>query len=251
MALILIGASAVISDAQIKILPREKVMNVASPRLAKDSASFEFDSRLIADSMTEDDQPRIYTYSFVNIGNEPLEISRIVTTCSCLTTLSYTGCIEAGGEGVIKLKYNPKGHPGHFERKVFVYTKLHDEPSAVLRLKVNVESGTDLSGLYPVQMGSIRLRRDHVVFKKGETAVEKIRFINLSGKDLKLECEQGFLPDYIAFDVRPAVIPDRQEGEIVISYTPTDEEPKPVVPVMLKGLGLPPSRSAINVKMEK
>ena len=227
-------------------------MNVANPRLALDSASFDFDSKLIvADKMNEDDQPRTFIYRFVNNGKEKCEISRIVTTCSCLTVVSYPLTVDPGDAGEIVLKYNPKGHPGRFERKAFIYSGTYDEPSAVLRLKVEVESGKDLSGMYPIQLGTIRLRRDNVVFKVGEPAVEKIRFINLSGRPLKLQPEKGFMPDYISFDVRPSVVGEGQEGEIVISYTPTDEEPKPVVPVMLKGLGLPPSRSAINVKMEK
>lgn len=240
------------SNAQIKILPREKVMNVANPRLALDSASFDFDSKLIvADKMNEDDEPRTFIYRFVNRGERRIDIARIVTTCSCLTTVSYPLTVESGAAGEVVLRYDPKGHPGRFERKAFVYSDDNGEPSAVLRLKVDVESGNDLSGIYPVQIGTIRLRRDHVVFKTGESAVEKIRFVNLSGSPLRLECEKSFLPDYISFEVRPSTVEDRQEGEIVISYTPGDEAFRSVVPVMLKGLGLPPSRSVINVKMEK
>ena len=117
-----------------------------------------------------------------------------------------------------------------------------------MKLTVNVENGKDLSGEWPVQMGPIRLRRSSVEFVQGQKAVEKLRFINLSGKPLKLQCEETFLPDCLDFTTD--MVEDGQEGEIVISYDPSKPGAREQMKVILKGLGLPPTKATITVNIK-
>lgn len=234
--------------SQIRIVPQERLKAVTSPRLACDSSALSFDTRYIAaPKMNEDDDPVTFIYNMTNVGNKTLEIKLLRTTCSCVTAVSDVSALKPGQTARISVRYNPKGHPGKFERKVFVYTQDGNDPSAVLRLSVEVESGADLSDEYPVQMGPIRLRRAEIVFTEGVKSVEKLRFINLSGKDIKLGCETAFLPGCLSFEARPENVPAGMEGEIVISYDPKKELSGKEMKVMLKGLGLPPSRTSIKV----
>lgn len=236
------------ANAQMKILPKDKIANVTNPRLSPDSASLHFDTRhIVADLMNEDDAPSTYVFRFSNIGKKTLKISRLVSTCSCATATSDKMEIRPGEKAEISVRYDPKGHPGRFERRVFVYTTEENAPAAVLRLTVNVENGEDLSGLWPVQMGPIRLRRSSADFVQGEKAVEKLRFVNLSGRSLRLQCEEAFLPDCLTFRTEPEVVEDGQEGEIVISYDPSKPGVREQMKVILKGLGIAPSRATITV----
>ena len=234
--------------AQMQILPREKIESVADPRLSPDSAAFDFETRHIADvNINEDDAPSTYAFPFTNIGKKTLKISRLVSTCSCASASSDKMEIRPGEKAEISVRYDPKGHPGKFERRVFVYTSGEDEPAAVLRLSVNVGNGADPAGLWPVQMGQIRLRRSSVSFTKGQKAVEKLRFINLSGKPLKLQCDEAFLPDCLNFRTDPEVVEDGQEGEIRIAYDPSKPGARERMRVILKGLGVAPSQMTISV----
>ena len=72
----------------------------------------------------------------------------------------------------------------------------------------------------------------------------------LSGRPLKLQCETAFLPECLDFKTVPEVVQDREVGEIVISYDPTQKERRSEMKVMLKDLGISPSRSALTVKLE-
>ena len=90
-----------------------------------------------------------------------------------------------------------------FERKIFVYTQEGNNPAATLKLSVDVSNGSDSSTMWPIQMGGIRLRNTEVTFTLGRKAVENISFINLTGKTLKLECEEMFLPDCLTFSSSP------------------------------------------------
>ena len=233
----------------MKMIPREKIESVSSPQLSRDSSALRFQTRhIVADIMNEDDPPRTFVFRFENAGDRKLNIDRLVATCSCMTATSDRKEIRPGESADITVRYNPKGHPGKFERKVFVYTDSGNDPAAVLMLSVQVEAGSDLSGEWPVQMGPIRLRRTEVVIDDGNRAVEKLRFINVGGKPLKLECETAFLPDCISFRTQPEVVESGKTGEIHIAYDPSEDGSFESLKIILKGLGLPPSKSSITVK---
>ena len=237
------------ATAQMRIIPREKVQAVSSPRLSADSASLAFDTRhIVADPMTEDDAPENFIYTFKNVGEEEIKIVRLVSTCSCASATCHVKSVAPGESAQINVRYNPKGHPGRFERKVFVYTQAGNNPAAVLRLSVDVSNGADHSTQWPVQMGGIRLRSTSVTFYKDRKAVETINFINLSGKALKLECETAFLPPCLTFSSEK--VEDGEEGTIQIAYDPAKPGARETLNLILKGLGLPPSKSSITIRIK-
>ena len=243
--------SVMTADAQLRMVSREKLQEVANPALSADSASLSFEQKhIIAESMNEDDAPKTFVYRFTNIGKETLAIRRLVSTCSCASAVCSVKEVVPGASAEISVTYNPKGHPGRFERKIFVYTQEGNAPAAVLRLSVEVATGADLSQEWPVQMGSIRLRRSEVAFSAGAKGVEQLRFINLSGRPLILQCEESFLPDCLSFRTEPAVVEDGAEGVIVISYDPSLPGARETMNVILKGLGLPPTKSSITVRIK-
>ena len=237
------------ASAQIRIIPREKVEAVSNPRLSADSASLAFETRhIVAEPMTEDDAPETFIYRFENVGDKDVDIIRLVSTCSCASATCSVKSVAPGASAEISVKYYPKGHPGRFERKVFVYTQEGNDPSAVLRLSVDVASGSDRSVEWPFQMGGIRLRRNEVTFAQGKKAVETISFINLTGKSLTLECETMFLPECFCFSSDP--VENGAEGTITITYDPAKPGVRDNVKLILKGLGLPPSQSSITIKLQ-
>ena len=252
------------ASAQMRIIPRDRVEAVSNPRLSADSASVVFDTKhIVAEPMTEDDAPKNFRYTFMNVGEEPIEILRLVSTCSCATATCTVKSVAPGESAQITVRYNPKGHPGRFERKVFMYTQPGTNPAAVLKLTVDVSNGSDYATQWPIQMGGIRLRSKEVTFTEGKKAVETLTFINLSGKPLKLECETAFMPDCLTFSSDQ--VDNGAEGTIRIAYDPA----KPGAPsasgsghpsasgardtfsLILKGLGLPPSKSTITVILSK
>lgn len=243
-------ALSVTASAQMKMVPREKLESVSNPVLSADSAAFLFETRHIkAEPMSEDDAPVLFRYRFRNVSRDVMKINRLVSTCMCASASCPVSSVSPGESSEIIVRYDPKGHPGRFERKIFVYSDDGDSPAAVLRLSVEVINGADTSDDWPVQKGCIRLRRDNLTFTEGERAVEKLRFINLSGKELRLSCEEAFLPQCLSFRTEPETVKAGQTGEMIISYDPS-KEGRASMKIMLKGLGVPPSQSAIEVKMK-
>ena len=238
--------------AQIKVVPREMLESVTNPRLAAASASLKFETVAItAEPMNEDDGVQRFSFPFENVGKDTIHIKRIVSTCSCAAASCEQKSLAPGESSEIVVNYNPKGHPGRFERRIFLYIGEESAPAAVLRLNVDVERGEDLSGLYPIAMGNIRLRRTEVTVQKGVQSVERCVFVNVSGKPLRLQCETAMLPPCLKFKTDPEVVVADQEGEIVITYDPTKGEERDRMPVLIKGLGVPPSQSTIVVTVKK
>lgn len=59
--------------------------------------------------------------------------------------------------------YHPKGHPGSFDRRIFVYTQLSDKmPTAILHLTGTVIASERTDGDYPYAMGALRLKQQSV-----------------------------------------------------------------------------------------
>lgn len=77
-----------------------------------------------------------------------------------------------------------------------------------------------------------------------------MRFINLGAGPIALECEEMFLPDGMTFRTEPEIVSPGEEGEIVVSYSPSDNSPEADVKVILKNTGVPPSRSSITVRIK-
>lgn len=249
--LLALGISSEDAQAQIRILSREALEAVDSPRLSRDSSSLVLGTRHInAAPMREADPPATFRTEISNAGDNPVDIRRISTTCSCVTASAEKTRLMPGDKTGLTVRYDPKGHMGRFDHKVFIYTMPGNAPAAYLSLSVNVESGSDKSGLYQVQMGGIRLRSSEVLFRAGERAVETLNFINLSGRPLKLECEDMFLPADLKFETRPEVVEDGEEGAMVITYDPSGEIPRKEVPLILKGLGVAPSKATVKIRFE-
>ena len=247
--IILLLFLGVTAQAQMVIVPREKLDAVNNPALSAQSASLVFETTLISpEPFSEEAGVKIFSYRFENRGRDTVCIKRIVTTCTCATATCADKAILPGQASEIVVRYDPKGHPGRFERKVFVYAD-EDAPVAVLRLAVEVERGADKSGLYPIGMGNIRVRRNKIELHKGIRAVESCAFINVSGKPLKLECENAFLPECLTFRTEPQVVQPGKEGRILIGYDPSKGGERGNMVVMIKGLGVPPTQASIMVEL--
>ena len=237
------------AGAQLKLVSKEKLKSVNSPQLTKDSASLDFVTRhIVAEPMAEDDAPKTFTFEFTNVGRGKLEIKRVVSTCSCAQAIATKRFVASGEKGTITVTYNPKGHPGKFERKIFVYTQDGDMPAAVLKLSVDVENSMDISGQYPISMGKIRLKRTVARFKEGSDEAVKLKFINVSGRVLRFDCDRAFLPECLKFYAPPTR--PLEEAEMVIRYDSTQPGAKEKLTIFLNDLGVPPSQSSLTVHIE-
>ncbi len=220
-------------------------------------------TRIEAGEISEDSLP-VYEYACTNTGDKPVRIMRISTTCSsCLKAESSASVIAPGEKAVIRVSYFPKGHPGRFERRIFIFTG-ESAPAAVLELAVAVKMGEDLVPYYRVNMGRIRMKTAEISFRNGRSEGICLEYLDVTGTDFRPAVSREFLPPYLKVRVTsPSELAADEDsrleesmkgkvGEICITFDadafPTDKDTAEV-PLMLKGLEVSPSASTIKVKI--
>ena len=74
-------------------------------------------------SFSESNPVQKCTFTFTNVGDQPLIINQAVASCGC-TVPSYTKTpIKSGEKGSITVTYNGKGKfPGHFKKTITIRT---------------------------------------------------------------------------------------------------------------------------------
>ena len=69
---------------QFHIVPRQRLDSMANPALANGAQAMRFVAKRIETGpIGEDDGPKNYRFEWQNVGDKPLVITRITTTCGC------------------------------------------------------------------------------------------------------------------------------------------------------------------------
>ena len=76
-------------------------------------------------------------FEFINNGKHPVPVIKINTSCGCLKATFDPQPVNAGKTGIIRIIFDPKGHPGNFLRKLTVYFSRQSRP-CILQVKGTV-----------------------------------------------------------------------------------------------------------------
>ena len=200
---------------------REKIESLVNPPLLKGGeAVLRFVSvKENIGILSEDDAPRIVHFSFRNVGDSTVTVTRVATTCGCTVARFSKSTILPGQEGSISLTYNPKNHPGTIDANAFVYSSLSEKsPIARLSLLGNVVPGKDEWSRFPFTMGVLRLKRIQLDFPELTSSAkpsERILCGNSGKTPLKLSAV--ILPPYMEFKTEPEIIQPGEEADIVVT----------------------------------
>ena len=176
------------------------------------------------------------------------------TTCGCAAATYGRQPVRAGGEGTVTVTYHPKGHPGSFDRRIFVYTQLSDKmPTAILHLTGTVIASERTDGDYPYAMGALRLKQQSVRLAPERLQNERIECLNTGGKAMRPRCDEHLLPPGITFRCEPATLAPGAKGDLVIGFDPAQATRRPPVqlPLILEGPDVPPSGRTLQIRFEE
>lgn len=76
-------------------------------------------------------------FTFTNMGDAPLVISRVQASCGCTTPSFTKEPVLPGENGTITVSYNPLGRPGNFVKSILVHHNGEAKPYN-LTIKGNV-----------------------------------------------------------------------------------------------------------------
>ncbi len=233
--------------AQIRLVPRERLDSLRNPQTI--SSELRFPERPIEmGSIPEAGGLWTTRIEWQNEEQTPVVITAIRTTCGCLKADFSAEPLKRGEWGSIELRYNPKGHPGAVDQRLFVYTSLSKQrPSAVIRLVGRVIPSADRSGDYAHACGPLLLRQVEIPYEGGREV--RIACMNGGKSPLRIT-EDELLPTHgIKVCTDPELLEPTEQGDLVITFS---EEPTfrsdGTLPILLRGLDLPPRMRTLRLR---
>ena len=85
-----------------------------------------------------------YTFEFTNVGNQPLIIQNVLTTCGCTAPEWPRDPVKSGESASIKIKFNSAGKSGIQNKIIRIMSNAGQSPE-ILKIKANVLVNADKS----------------------------------------------------------------------------------------------------------
>ena len=190
---------------QFHIVPRQRLDSMANPALANGAQAMRFVAKRIETGpIGENDGPKNYRFEWQNVGDKPLVITRITTTCGCAAPSWDRQPVKPGEKATVTVTYHPKGHPGSFTRKIFLFTQLAaNAPTAILELSGEVIPSARPTYAYPHARGNLLLKQEAIHLDPQLKAVERIECLNGGNDTLRIGVDTRILPPASGPDSSP------------------------------------------------
>lgn len=80
-----------------------------------------------------------HVFTFKNIGDEPLVIKKVRTTCGCTAALLSQKTLNPGEKGKLEVKFNTRGYEGRLSRYIYLETNDARRPKVQITVKATIQ----------------------------------------------------------------------------------------------------------------
>lgn len=234
---------------QIRIVAPEALQEAAHPTLAEGATmTFAEGSTISFGTITEESSAWSTTLHWSNGDGGKTTITRITTSCSCITAKWDRRRSTESSSGTIEVVFTPKGHIGTVGYKLFVYTSLSESrPTAVVEIKGRVEPATDGGSLYPYLCGALALRQQSVKLPAGGGKV-RVAVKNVGSEPLTVTHDKELTTSGIVAYTEPRVLTKGEEGFLWVEYEKGKRSVQQAPPMLyLDGVNTPPRKRKIEL----
>ena len=202
-------------------------------------------------TVSEDDAPREWVFPYVNVGDKPVVITRVETTCGCASPRYAKAPVLAGAKGEVGIKFYPKSHPGALSKSVYVHTSASPKPIK-LTIVGTVTPTTDRYAEYPFRIGAFRLKQTEVrlgVVRRPGRTMARVQVVNEGRTPLTLGVSNA--PAWLEFRSEPQIIAPDSVGDLVFIGSSAGLEPGKIeAAVILDGVAGTPAERTIGISAE-
>lgn len=207
-------------------------------------------------NIAEEKGPVTKEFTFTNTGAQPLIIQNVKASCGCTTPDWTKDPVLPGKKGFVKATYNPQGRPGPFNKSITVISNAENS-NVVLIIKGNVTpKPRTIEDDYPMQIGSIRLKTNHLAFIKvfnNQIKTDSIQIINTSTENVKITFNN--VREHLSIKAVPDELKPKQKGNIVVTYDGNKQKEwgfvMDRVDLMLNGKSDPNNRLSVSATIEE
>lgn len=160
------------------------------------------------------------SFEFINSGKAPLIIQRVISSCDCAVVEWTKEPVIPGGNGMVKVAFNPTGRVGKFEKVITVYSNA-ETPTAVLFINGNVlERPKTIEEIFNRVFGDIRFKNVHAAFGRifnNQTKIDTLEFIYTGAEPAKIEAKLANMP-FLKVTFVPESLKNNDKGLLIVAY---------------------------------
>ncbi|GEM_PF-1810798 len=119
-------------------------------------------SRLIDLGRVQEPQVIEETIRFVNVGNKPITIDQVRTTCACTAVQIVEKVVSSGDTAFIGFTFNPRGYHGVVRKVITVMYEDRDIPEGKFVVQADVFSDLDVEPRF-INFGAVKKNADSVL----------------------------------------------------------------------------------------
>ena len=170
-------------------------------------------------TIKESDGPVTHSFSFVNMGGEPVYLASVVPSCSCTAFSLEQKSVPAGGSASIEVTYNPSMLPGPFRQNVLVRTAGNE--SYRLYVQGNVIP-METEDRFPYELcKGLNADSDELKFGflvQGTSMEKTFRILNTGTESMTLSCRTA-ADDPSVEVTMPSVLKPGERAEVLVRVT--------------------------------
>jgi len=163
-----------------------------------------------------------YDFHFKNTGNQPLVIQRVIASCGCTSPTWSKEPVLPGGEGFIRVAYNPRNRPNGFNKTIAVYSNARPGPEILHITGFVIPKPKTLEDIYPYKIEGLRFKTNHIAFTrmyKEQKKTQRVELINVSDQDQTIEFSR--VPPHLTLKAIPQTLKPKEKGVIEVTYDAT------------------------------
>jgi len=172
-------------------------------------------------AILEENGPVETEFYAVNLNEENLVFTDVVTDCGC-TTVDFTkDTLSTDKIGSIRVRFDPDHRGGEFSKVIIVRTNEDIYGDTLYLEGINMPIPENREMAYIHKVGSLGFRLSAINMGNVFTNQPKLKYVevhNFGNEPLELKAEQEFLPEYIQVRLEPAQLQADQRGLMLITY---------------------------------
>jgi len=175
---------------------------LAAPVFSVDGDKFDFGEVLQGEKV-----PHVFT--FVNSGDEVLQIDRVRSSCGCTAVLLSEKTIPPGGTGEIKANFDSSRFRGDVSKTIYVYSNDPVQPTKQLSIKGSVLEKVSVTPAQ-VNFGSVQAKSE---------VSWRVTLRNQVAEEVTVGKAKSTAEE-LAVEMRPATLQKGEELVIELALTP-------------------------------
>lgn len=157
-------------------------------------------------------------FVFENLGDKPIIITNVETSCGCTTPEYPKTPILPKKKGKISATFSPKNRPGKFHKAITIYSNAGIPQIVYLKGEV-LRDIKDRKLLFPKNIGELSVDQKNIAFGRMHNYEKKTQIVKIANfTKNEIELDFSNLPEHIIIESGSPFLAPKEEDKLKITY---------------------------------